>query len=36
MTNPLENVQLAFIGAGAMGEALIGGLLAAGRSRPDR
>ena len=36
MTNPLENVQLAFIGAGAMGEALIGGLLAAGRVAPGQ
>ena len=36
LTNPLDNVQLAFIGAGAMGEALIGGLLAAGRVAPGQ
>lgn len=36
MTNPLDNVRLAFIGAGAMGEALIDGLLAAGRVAPDQ
>ena len=35
-TSPLDNVQLAFIGAGAMGEALIGGLLAAGRVAPGQ
>ena len=36
MQNPLDDVQLAFIGAGAMGEALIGGLLAAGRVAPGQ
>ena len=36
LTNPLDDVQLAFIGAGAMGEALIGGLLAAGRVAPGQ
>lgn len=34
--NPLDNTQLAFIGAGAMGEALIGGLLSGGRVTPDQ
>ena len=36
MENPLDNTRLAFIGAGAMGEALISGLLAAGRVNPDQ
>ena len=36
MQNPLDNTQLAFIGAGAMGEALIGGLLSGGRVTPDQ
>ena len=36
MPNPLDDVQLAFIGAGAMGEALIGGLLGAGRVAPGQ
>ena len=34
--NPLANASLAFIGAGAMGEALIGGLLAGGHVAPGR
>ena len=34
--NPLANARLAFIGAGAMGEALIGGLLAGGQVTPDQ
>ena len=34
--NPLDNTQLAFIGAGAMGEALIGGLLSGGHVAPDQ
>ena len=34
--NSLANAQLAFIGAGAMGEALIGGLLAGGHVAPDQ
>ena len=36
MQNSLENARLAFIGAGAMGEALIGGLLSGGRVTPDQ
>ena len=36
MQNPLEDVRIAFIGAGAMGEALIGGLLAGGHVAPER
>ena len=36
MPKSLENARLAFIGAGAMGEALIGGLLSGGQVAPDR
>lgn len=36
MQNPLESARLAFIGAGAMGEALIGGLLSGGKVTPDQ
>ena len=35
-TNALRNLNLAFIGAGAMGEAMIGGLLARHQLDPDR
>ena len=34
-THALENLQLAFIGAGAMAEAMIGGLLSRHQLRPD-
>ena len=36
MQNSLEDARLAFIGAGAMGEALIGGLLSGGRVTPGQ